>query len=751
MSGSWVISDLADAPYGVRPETHWLYDEIGHGGKPLWFSLRLSHARAVELRDAFTDEKDEGGFSALIKAGGRMARASHAALSLALEAIPETEPIGADILVPPQAFTELLKLAGRNPDKDEYADLDIADAGLAIEDDQEVDLSKAPKKFTLRNAKSAFNKKGTPPASVGETSRGMAQGDRPHGPVIIAIIDDAVGIANRRFRKAEKETRVAHFLDLGPPCAGPCDPEPEDELLARSWTGEQINTLLDRYPDDDERVYRALGLIGRRDGRQPLRAAASHGTHMLDTAAGYDSETTDEAERAALDSRTIIAVQLPPQCPEDRSDSWLPQSLKRALDWILVKADELSAELTGGIGEPPRLPLIVNCSFGSMAGPRDGQSDLERRITQFVETYRGADGPEKLCTVVLSAGNFLPTRTAACISPPGTPEGKPLCWRIQPDDKTPSFVEIWGPETDVPEQQLSVTLKPPGDAPTSPRSCLDKLVDWKIGKVVYARLYHQILPRPEGKWRECVTIAARPTADDGNNEPVAPFGAWEIEVDAGKLPKPKNMTQYIYLRVHRDDPGMYAHGKGRQSYFDDPLYERFDPRTGATASDERRDAGRRRSGKPVSLVTMQGTLSAYGYAKGVLVVGGYRRSDGNPVAYSSSGAAGIRRRGSSLEGPDIAAVTEESPALWGILGTGTYSGSVEFLNGTSVAAPLAVRALADEIAGGGSLETLKKEVARFEASRPGLLQIYEPAEKRPLRLGDGRLPFRSSYRIRVEE
>ena len=738
MSELWVSNDLPDAPHRIRPETHWLYDEIGHDGGPLWFSLQLSHSRAAELRDAFTEGKDEGDFRALIKAEARMARASHAALSLALEATPATHRIGTDILVPRQGFDELLKLAGKTPEAGKDPDLEITDAGLAIEHDQAADVSPYPEKFAPYTAKSAV-------------AEGRAQDDHSLDRVIVAIVDDAVGIANRRFRKSEKETRIAHFLDLGPPCAGRCDPQPDYELLARSWKGAQIDALLDRYPEDDERVYRGLGLIGRRHGRQPLRAAASHGTHMLDTAAGYAYATTRKAEQAALASRPIIAVQLPPQVPEDRSDAWLPQSLKRALDWILLKADELSAEITVGTGEARRLPLIVNCSFGSMAGPKDGQSDLERRLTQFVETYR-AGGPEKLCTVVLSAGNFLLTRTAACLPPPGT-QGKPLYWRIQPDDKTSSFVEIWGPETGVSEQQISVTLMPPrGAAGKSPPSRLNQAIDWKIGGLVYARLYHQVLRRPGGKCRECITIAVRPTADDGDAAPIVPFGAWQIEIDTPKLPEPKgDMSRYIYLRVHRDDPGMFAHGKGRQSYFDDPLYERFDPRTGATASDERREGEKRRAGQPVSPVTMQGTLSAYGYAKGVLIVGGYRRSDGSPAAYSSSGGEGIGRPASRAEGPDIAAVTEESPALWGILGTGTYSGSVVFLNGTSVAAPLAVRALADAIAVGGSIETLKAAVARLEDSGAGPHKSYEPAEERPLRFGAGRLPFRSSYKMRIEE
>src|SRR5260370_650630 len=390
MSDPWVSNDLPDAPHRIRPETHWLYEEIDDGWKrgdppkPLWFSLRLSHERAAKLRDAFTEGGDEGDFAALIKVGARMARASHAALCLTLDATPATASIGTDILVPRGAFAELQKLA-ENPD----SDIEITDAGLAIDHDREAGaLKAAPEKFRLSTAKSTVDK------DAATKSESNPPEGRPLDSVIIAIADDGVGIANHRFREAENKTRIAYFLDWDPAGKGLAS---GDELLAQSWTAGQINDELAKFPDDDEQVYRALGLIGRRDERQPLRAAASHGTHMLDTAAGYDYKTTKPADQAALASRPIIAVQLPTEVPEDRSDAWLPQSLKRALDWILVKADELSAARPG----QRRLPLVVNCSFGSMAGPKDGQSDLERRITQFVETYR-AGGPERLCTVVLS-------------------------------------------------------------------------------------------------------------------------------------------------------------------------------------------------------------------------------------------------------------------------------------------------------------------------------------------------------------
>jgi len=744
MSGQWVREKLHIAPHSIRPETHWLY-EIGHNDQPLWFSLQLSRGKAKELYEAFTPGGTQGDFRNLIKAGAKMAPASHAALCLALQAYPEMSRLGADILVPHKAFPALQKLECNSSCSGALRDFEITDAGLAIHHarDRARETPEDP-------SKDAWELSGTdalasPVRLVPACKQQDCSEDISRDRIIIAIIDDGVGIANRRFRRTDNHTRIKHFLDLRRPSGNECNPRPRNELLARSWTGKQIDTFLDKYPDDDEAVYRALDQIGRWDARQPLRASASHGTHMLDTAAG------SEASSATVpDSRPILAVQVPTQIPETRSDTWLPQSLKRALDWILVKANELSVELAQDRKNATRLPLIVNCSMASMAGPKDGLSDLERRITQFVETYRSG-GPDALCTVVLSAGNFLLTRTSARLSPPGTEKGEPLCWRIQPDDKTSSFVEIWGPPTEVNKQQTHVTLKPPRDlVGTSPSSCLGHVIDWQIDNAVYARLYHRIVKRPGNTWRECITIATRPTADEDSDEHIVPFGGWEIEVDARELErfhttasKPKTgANPYIYLEIHRDDPGLYAHGKGRQSYFDDPLYERYDPDSGAVNSDE--------TAQSASMVRLQGTVSSYAYARGVLVVGGYSHSDGTPISYSASGAEELPRPEWGWVGPDLAAVAEESGALWGILGTGTYSGSVIYLNGTSVAAPLAVRALADEIGRGGSVASFLKDISGPKGAGCGPQGPYKPTFQRRLRFGAGRLLFEPAYKKRID-
>jgi hypothetical protein len=715
MQGYWSFSkespaslndlDLKTTPSCIRPETHWVQEEVRQGRSDgrLWFSLQLSRNRAQELCDAFAGFDSWGDFGDLIANGALMAPASYAALRLAIAAAnagaaylhgsepdPMERMLGTDILIPPEAYDALQRLV-------DPGILEITDAGLAL------DTRETPLPIKLDPD--------SPPRSP------VHKGPVPRfSPVIIAIVDDGIGIANHRFRTALTTTRVAHFLDLsliGRPTAGGA----VDELLGWGWTASEIDKLLADYPDDEGRVYRALGLIDPRfTQRQPLRTALSHGTHVLDTAAGYDWRT----EQDAPSDRPIIAVQLPTAAAEHRSDTWLPLSLKRALDWILVKADELSAEITGG---KRRLPLIVNCSFGSMAGPQDGWSDVERRITQFVRTYR-ADGEPELCTVVMPAGNSRLLRAAARV--PIDKQRVSVPWRVLPDDRTPSFVQIWlPPQTQDAWQQVRVALRPPGQDNPHMFSVLDKALDWTVGNDVLARLYHRSWSRPADQRRECITIAIRPTADDGAPTPVVPAGLWHIDIEpTEELEGPLKAD----LHVHRDDVGMFARGKGRQSYFDDPNYRQVEMVGGRPAAD----------GPPPplgsTLVRREGTLNAYGYGEGTVLVAGYRHSDRQPAAYSASGAVHMRRRskdatGQPLVGPDLAAVTDASPSLSGILGTGTYSGSVARLNGTSVAAPQAVRELADEIAAG---------------SPQGIAPGKRPAND-PLRLGAGLLPFRSSY------
>src|SRR2546422_10189684 len=112
--------------------------------------------------------------------GAGRAGATHAALCLPLDAPPAAASIGTDIFVPRDAFVELQKLA-ENPD----LDIEITDAGLAIEHDQ---VARAPddkpEKFRLSTAQSTVNKEA---ATKSEAESNRPEG-RPLDPVIIAIV-----------------------------------------------------------------------------------------------------------------------------------------------------------------------------------------------------------------------------------------------------------------------------------------------------------------------------------------------------------------------------------------------------------------------------------------------------------------------------------------------------------------------------------------------------------------------------------
>ena len=137
-----------------------------------------------------------------------MTRTGRTALKFALDA-QKSDTIGTDILVPEKAFAALEALWK---------------AGF-------VEISRCRPRGRGRNCtilKAAKSRmllpKRQPPDEILEGS-----------PVIIAIIDDGIGIANHRFRQGPTETRVRHFLDLAligkPTAAGWVD-----DVLGRSWT-----------------------------------------------------------------------------------------------------------------------------------------------------------------------------------------------------------------------------------------------------------------------------------------------------------------------------------------------------------------------------------------------------------------------------------------------------------------------------------------------------------------------------------
>src|SRR5690242_10022462 len=187
MSGEWILNNLSGFPRRIiRPETHWFKGttEKVRGDGALWFSLRLTRDRAEELYNW----DRSGTFGKLIGEGARMTRTGRAALRFVLDA-KKSDKIGTDILVPEDAFGLLEALPTDG--------IEITDAGLAVAGESTV----------------PEDSEYVPPA-ISETAQSTPRANEiPKGsPVIIATIDDGIGIANHRFRLGPAETRVRHFL-----------------------------------------------------------------------------------------------------------------------------------------------------------------------------------------------------------------------------------------------------------------------------------------------------------------------------------------------------------------------------------------------------------------------------------------------------------------------------------------------------------------------------------------------------------
>lgn len=674
MSSNWQSKPLP-ATAKVNPQVHWLEETAREARVAIPVLLRLSAKAAsmglsVYLKRAQAPETESSTVASLEPIFGNavMSQETLDALTVHLERKSET-PINVALILSPDGWKLLSDMLEGQKADDPSPEVELLDVGLGLPLDT---VGRGGVKRTPGPLRTAL----------------------AEDTVIVAIIDDGIGFANHRFRQSETETRFEHFWAM----ASSSDDE-QGQARGTILDRAAIDALLVSENGDDERVYRAAGLVDFTKARQTTRLRRSapaslafpyaHGTHVLDVAAGYDWRDPGAAENVRR--RRLIGVQLPAAVVAETSGADTSMSVHQALQWILAKTLELSPRR--GDESVDILPLIVNFSFGVSAGPMDGTGLVDQRISEFLEGYDEHAGGRKGCHVVLPSGNGFHSRGVGRVPVTEVDPDRALAWRVLPDDRTASFVDIWTPATDPDSsatQQIAVSLEPPRGGPSTRRgSELGRMLEWVVDGVVLARLYHRSVRREDGKVRENVLIALRPTEREGLGDPICPSGDWSIRLEAlGADP-----AGTIELRVQRDDPRTGQFPKGRQSYFSDPAYLRFDPVTGRLPEDASGDG---------EWVSRCGTFNTYGNLENtggaqppvVIVAGGYLHSDGKPAWYTGAGPTVTRT------GPDVSAVTEESPSHLGVIASGTYTGSVYAQNGTSVAVPAVVRALADSIVDG---------------------------------------------------
>jgi hypothetical protein len=260
-----------------------------------------------------------------------------------------------------------------------------------------------------------------------------------------------------------------------------------------------------------------------------------------------------------------------------------------------------------------------------------------------------------------------------------------LSWRALPDDKTPSFLEIWLPHSDEPAaSRINLTIATPEGQVSKALGEVDgaglKLCPADEEVLCEAR-YRYMPGPPKGQGRGMFLIALQPTTLGEAAAPIAPSGIWTVELEnLSFLPR-----DLIEVWIQRDDTPVGFRQRGRQSFLDAECYSRFDSQGRQIERDEDQQG---------CFVKRVGSTNAIATGKQVVVVGGFLRKEGRRAAYSALGDEGERPT------PDYLAPSDDSLVHLGLRAAGSRSGSIVTLNGTSVAAPQVTRWIADQMAKG---------------------------------------------------
>jgi Subtilase family len=475
----------------------------------------------------------------------------------------------------------------------------------------------------------------------------------PPAAVLTAVLDDGIAFAHHRFR-LPAGTRIAYFLNQDGPSLGT---ELTAANIKKAMDDARFNGIVDELA-----VYRAKGgLDFSLDVRKAVAHRRSHGTHVLDLAAGEDPGK-------AKVERPIVAVQMPARAVEDSTGvSLLPFKIF-GLGYALQKAVQLATQFGG------KVPVVVNLSFGGQAESHTGRYQLEWWADFLTKVTEKSMTP---LYFVIAAGNSRQGRSHAQFElAPGARQT--LHWRLQPDDRTPSLLQVWPRNVNA---NLRIDVQSPdGNAVTIVTG--QPWAPFTQGGTFYFGAYSA-----PGSSFDIRVAPTAPTIPLDISQATVASGVWTVTVinQGGAA-----TTVDAYIQRDNTPPGYRS--RGRQSYFEDAQY---------TAHHNGRPCDFDADAPVVSVVKRRGTLSDSATGERSIVIGGYRRSDNMPARYTAQGpvAAGAARVARS---PNLLAPSDDSIACAGVLAAGTSSGSRVPMRGTSAAAPQIARWIADQLAIGNN-------------------------------------------------
>lgn len=498
----------------------------------------------------------------------------------------------------------------------------------------------------------------------------------PNKLAVLAIMDEALPFDYRRTKKRLAAFWVQHGAED--------DKGPNDDLpFGQELRGGQLADLNrdGRGEGADSTTIVAKKVYRRKRREIRTQEKVTHGAAIL-----------GEAVRGSDEHCPLVLVGLPSPAVRDTSGRLLPFFIIAGLLYVMATTRELAKQLNKG--NPPRLPMVVNLSFGVLAGPKDGQSPIERVFESLANPDLGLSGLGPM-HIVLPMGNG---RLAQCIARITAGSSQRLGFHLQPEDKTPTYLEIRAQG----EDPLALKIAPPGTERWVP------LTDCKPGESIAVaglrgvQVYKDSELTVSGGQRTSWLLAFPPTVPVAIDGEYTRPGTWKLCFSEG--------TRKVDLAIQRDDSLFGLASGGRQAHFVDPDYTVHDSAGRIIADDTGNE----------SPVFRTGTVNAFATARHVWRVGGgyrqARRDKNDDLVVPYSGVMPTSKNGEDAWG-DILAPCENSRTRSGMLVESMAGGVKLRSSGTSLAVPLVARLLTDNLAKGPQIRDVLKQLVEIEIKR----------------------------------
>jgi len=349
----------------------------------------------------------------------------------------------------------------------------------------------------------------------------------------------------------------------------------------------------------------------------------------------------------------IMFVQLDKNMLDDTAGGSL---CVHALDGIRFIVDRAETYKRNPPVDRVKRRVAINLSYGTLGGPHDGSSPLERAIDELI-SERGN------LAIVAAAGNSRQQQCHARLSIASNQPRK-IGWFVAPDNSLPSSLEVWFPK-DIDTSRIQLTVTTPqgercnvshGSVMLLERDSVQAVAGTQSGAVVFVKSAAQ------GEARAMALVFSGPTRFSRATKGQAPYGLWTIQLESTGT---DNQTVDVDFWVERNDSA-FTRRRRQQSYLVD-----IDGHPG---------------------VSMESTAANPSTASKVIAVGAYRLFDIAPTSYSSFGGPS-----GPWPYPSVYAPSEVSGAVRGLRIPGLMSGTSSRIGGTSAAAPVATRWLVNWI------------------------------------------------------